>query len=83
MVIRDIVIVIGVCLKKHSISVCFNRLNLVQQGYEHTESSVRKASVFCLVAIYAVIGEDLKPHLGQLPSSKVCFFVFVFFPFLS
>lgn len=41
------------------------------QGYEHTESSVRKASVFCLVAIYAVIGEDLKPHLGQLPSSKL------------
>uniref|UniRef100_A0A2K6R9N2 CLIP-associating protein 1 n=1 Tax=Rhinopithecus roxellana TaxID=61622 RepID=A0A2K6R9N2_RHIRO len=42
------------------------------QGYDNTESSVRKASVFCLVAIYSVIGEDLKPHLAQLTGSKVC-----------
>uniref|UniRef100_A0A672MHV0 CLIP-associating protein 1-like n=1 Tax=Sinocyclocheilus grahami TaxID=75366 RepID=A0A672MHV0_SINGR len=35
------------------------------QGYDNTESSVRKASVFCLVAIYSVIGEELKPHLAQ------------------
>ncbi|XP_041867298.1 CLIP-associating protein 2 isoform X18 [Melanotaenia boesemani] len=41
------------------------------QGYDNSESSVRKACVFCLVAIYAVIGEDLKPHLGQLSSSKL------------
>uniref|UniRef100_A0A8D0ACE2 Cytoplasmic linker associated protein 1a n=1 Tax=Sander lucioperca TaxID=283035 RepID=A0A8D0ACE2_SANLU len=41
------------------------------QGYDNTESSVRKASVFCLVAIYSVIGEDLKPHLAQLTGSKV------------
>uniref|UniRef100_A0A8C5DV87 TOG domain-containing protein n=1 Tax=Gouania willdenowi TaxID=441366 RepID=A0A8C5DV87_GOUWI len=41
------------------------------QGYDNSESSVRKACVFCLVAIYAVIGEDLKPHLSQLSSSKV------------
>ncbi|XP_067837211.1 CLIP-associating protein 2 isoform X3 [Heptranchias perlo] len=40
-------------------------------GYDNTESSVRKASVFCLVAIYSVIGEDLKPHLGQLTGSKM------------
>uniref|UniRef100_A0A8C5XR39 CLIP-associating protein 1 n=1 Tax=Microcebus murinus TaxID=30608 RepID=A0A8C5XR39_MICMU len=40
------------------------------QGYDNTESSVRKASVFCLVAIYSVIGEDLKPHLAQLTGSK-------------
>uniref|UniRef100_A0A2I3GNL2 Cytoplasmic linker associated protein 1 n=1 Tax=Nomascus leucogenys TaxID=61853 RepID=A0A2I3GNL2_NOMLE len=39
------------------------------QGYDNTESSVRKASVFCLVAIYSVIGEDLKPHLAQLTGS--------------
>ncbi|XP_075870061.1 CLIP-associating protein 1a isoform X8 [Nelusetta ayraudi] len=41
------------------------------QGYDNTESSVRKASVFCLVAIYSVIGEDLKPHLAQLTGSKM------------
>ncbi|XP_061535758.1 CLIP-associating protein 1-like isoform X7 [Phycodurus eques] len=41
------------------------------QGYDDTESSVRKASVFCLVAIYAVIGEELKPYLSQLTGSKM------------
>ncbi|XP_056294902.1 CLIP-associating protein 1a isoform X19 [Pseudoliparis swirei] len=41
------------------------------QGYDNTESSVRKASVFCLVAIYSVIGEDLKPHLALLTGSKM------------
>ncbi|XP_049609670.1 CLIP-associating protein 1 isoform X4 [Syngnathus scovelli] len=41
------------------------------QGYDDTESSVRKASVFCLVAIYAVIGEELKPFLSQLTGSKM------------
>ncbi|CAJ1084048.1 CLIP-associating protein 2 isoform X36 [Xyrichtys novacula] len=41
------------------------------QGYDNSESSVRKACVFCLVAIYTVIGEDLKPHLSQLSSSKL------------
>uniref|UniRef100_A0A2R9CJW6 Cytoplasmic linker associated protein 1 n=1 Tax=Pan paniscus TaxID=9597 RepID=A0A2R9CJW6_PANPA len=48
------------------------------QGYDNTESSVRKASVFCLVAIYSVIGEDLKPHLAQLTGSKVyCLLVLI------
>lgn len=32
---------------------------------------MRKASVFCLVAIYSVIGEELKPYLAQLTGSKV------------
>ncbi|XP_056611251.1 CLIP-associating protein 1a isoform X18 [Triplophysa dalaica] len=41
------------------------------QGYDNTESSVRKASVFCLVAIYSVIGEELKSHLAQLTGSKM------------
>ncbi|XP_071356195.1 CLIP-associating protein 2 isoform X17 [Trachinotus anak] len=41
------------------------------QGYDNSESSVRKACVFCLVAIHAVIGEELKPHLSQLSSSKL------------
>ncbi|XP_069472823.1 CLIP-associating protein 1 isoform X22 [Ambystoma mexicanum] len=41
------------------------------QGYDNAESSVRKASVFCLVAVYSVIGEELKPHLAQLTGSKM------------
>ncbi|XP_051913381.1 CLIP-associating protein 1-like isoform X8 [Hippocampus zosterae] len=41
------------------------------QGYDDTESGVRKASVFCLVAVYAVIGEELKPFLSQLTGSKM------------
>ncbi|KAG9355551.1 hypothetical protein JZ751_000389 [Albula glossodonta] len=41
------------------------------QGYDNSESSIRKACVFCLVAIYSVIGEDLKPHLSQLSGSKL------------
>uniref|UniRef100_A0A8C2AIZ2 Cytoplasmic linker associated protein 1 n=1 Tax=Cyprinus carpio TaxID=7962 RepID=A0A8C2AIZ2_CYPCA len=50
---------------------CHKEMNVcVFQGYDNTESSVRKASVFCLVAIYSVIGEDLKPHLQQLTGSK-------------
>ncbi|XP_040820518.1 CLIP-associating protein 2 isoform X8 [Ochotona curzoniae] len=41
------------------------------QGYDNSESSVRKACVFCLVAVHAVIGEELKPHLSQLTGSKM------------
>ncbi|XP_078544443.1 CLIP-associating protein 2 isoform X15 [Lissotriton helveticus] len=41
------------------------------QGYDNSESSVRKACVFCLVAIYAIIGDELKPHLSQLTGSKM------------
>ncbi|XP_069862657.1 CLIP-associating protein 2 isoform X47 [Dipodomys merriami] len=41
------------------------------QGYDNSESSVRKACVFCLVAVHAVIGDELKPHLSQLTGSKM------------
>uniref|UniRef100_A0A8C5PNE5 Cytoplasmic linker associated protein 2 n=1 Tax=Leptobrachium leishanense TaxID=445787 RepID=A0A8C5PNE5_9ANUR len=41
------------------------------QGYDNSESSVRKACVFCLVAIHSIIGDDLKPHLSQLTGSKM------------
>ena len=50
---------------------CLTLFRLLLQGYDNTESSVRKASVFCLVAIYSVIGEELKPYLAQLTGSKV------------
>ncbi|XP_060036507.1 CLIP-associating protein 2 isoform X27 [Erinaceus europaeus] len=41
------------------------------QGYDNSESSVRKTCVFCLVAVHAVIGDELKPHLSQLTGSKM------------
>ncbi|XP_029104127.1 CLIP-associating protein 2 isoform X3 [Scleropages formosus] len=40
-------------------------------GYDNSESSVRKACVFCLVAIHSVLGDELKPHLTQLSGSKL------------
>ena len=46
--------------------------SLLFQGYDNQESSVRKASVFALVALNAIIGEDLKPYLLELNGSKVC-----------
>lgn len=42
------------------------------QGYDNSESRVRKASVFCLVAVYLVVGDELRPHLSKLSGSKVC-----------
>jgi len=44
---------------------------LLKVGYDNQESSVRKASVFCLVAIYIAIGEELRPHLNELNGSKM------------
>lgn len=41
------------------------------KGYEDNESSVRKASVFCLVSIYMVVGEALREYLSDLNGSKV------------
>ena len=43
----------------------------VVKGYCHTESSVRKTSVFCLVAIHAVVGEKIREYLSKLTSSQV------------
>lgn len=41
------------------------------QGYDDSDSRVRKASVFCLVNIYMAVGEGLRPYLTELNSSKV------------
>ena len=41
------------------------------QGYDNGESSVRKASVFCLVALHQIVGDDLRTHLTALSGSKV------------
>jgi len=56
-----------------SINLRFTYLlyGLTVQGYDNSESSVRKAAVFCLVAVYLVVGEELRPHLAPLSTSKV------------
>ena len=44
---------------------------ILSQGYRHEESSIRKASVFCLVEVHGIVGEDLRPFLSVLTSSQV------------
>jgi CLIP-associating protein 1/2 len=46
-------------------------LNALLIAWDSPHSPVRKASVFCLVSVYMVIGESLRPHLNNLSSSKV------------
>ena len=41
------------------------------QAYDNVESSVRKASVFCMVALHQLAGESLQPHLSSLNGSKL------------
>nr|KAG5707128.1 hypothetical protein BaRGS_011839 [Batillaria attramentaria] len=40
------------------------------EGYDDSDSRVRKAAVFCLVNIYMQVGEALRPYLSDLNSSK-------------
>ncbi|KAH7951660.1 hypothetical protein HPB52_011145 [Rhipicephalus sanguineus] len=41
------------------------------KAYDHNESSVRKAAVFCMVTLHGVVGSDLmKPHLASLTGCK-------------
>ena len=45
---------------------------LLLQAYDNVESSVRKASVFCIVAIHQLVGEGaIQPHLECLNGSKM------------
>ena len=46
-------------------------LNCLLVAWDSPHSPVRKASVFCLVSLYMIIGENLRPHLSGLSSSKV------------
>jgi len=42
------------------------------QGYENPDSSVRKATVYCLVSLHKVFGEqELLPYLSNLSSAKL------------
>ncbi|XP_064644239.1 CLIP-associating protein 1-like isoform X4 [Lineus longissimus] len=38
---------------------------------DHDESAMRKASVFCLVAAYMIVGEEMRPYLDDLTGSKL------------
>lgn len=50
----------------------FSFLNLIFfQAYDNVESSVRKASVFCMVALHQLVGDQLQPHLKCLNGSKL------------
>ena len=44
---------------------------LPRQAYDNVESSMRKASVFCIVSLHQLAGEDLQPHLESLTGSKL------------
>ncbi|KAJ6224538.1 hypothetical protein RDWZM_003083 [Blomia tropicalis] len=41
------------------------------QAYDNKESAVRKATVFCLVAIYGAVGETMNSYLNSLTSCKM------------
>ncbi|CAN7983080.1 unnamed protein product, partial [Ixodes hexagonus] len=42
------------------------------KAYDHNESSVRKAAVFCMVTLHGVVGsESMKPHLASLTGCKL------------
>eukprot|EP00795_Rhopilema_esculentum_P014391 gene14391-5442_t len=49
-----------------------NVTSALLKGYDHSESTVRKASVFCLVAIHNLVGENvLFQYLQELNGSKL------------
>jgi CLIP-associating protein 1/2 len=41
------------------------------RAYDNVESSVRKASVFCMVGLHQMVGDQLQPHLASLNGSKL------------
>merc|ERR1712029_1078670 len=42
------------------------------KAYDNVESSVRKASVFCMVSLHQLVGDgSLQPHLSSLNGSKL------------
>lgn len=41
------------------------------KAYDNVESSVRKASVFCMVSLHQLVGDSLQPHLASLNGSKL------------
>ncbi|MPC67896.1 CLIP-associating protein 2 [Portunus trituberculatus] len=44
----------------------------LKEAYDNKESCVRKASVFCMVALHNAVGEEaMVPHLEALTGSKL------------
>ena len=41
------------------------------QAYDNPESAVRKAAVFCMVAIHGVVADAMNPYLSSLNGSKM------------
>merc|ERR1712223_817655 len=60
---------------KESRDVVISHLGDIMPGllraYDNVESSVRKASVFCMVALHQLVGDELQPHLSSLNGSKL------------
>ena len=40
-------------------------------AWDSQHSAIRKASVFCLVSLYMIVGEELRAHMKNLSASKV------------
>ena len=53
------------------LQIFFFQNSLFFQAYDNVESSVRKASVFCMVALHQLVGDQLQPHLKCLNGSKL------------
>ena len=44
---------------------------LSEQAYDNAEIAVRKATVFCMVAIYGAVGEVMNSYLNSLSAIKM------------
>lgn len=54
-------------------AVSFHFIYFVQhftQAYDSVECAVRKATVFCMVAIYGAVGEVMNTYLTELSTCK-------------
>ena len=64
-----------VCDNPENKPAVFDNLSEIMPGllksYDNVESSVRKASVFCMVNLHQMVGEELQPHLETLNGSKL------------
>lgn len=52
-------------------SVLSDIVPVLVKAYDNSDSSVRKASVFCLVSIHSIVGEEIKEFLDDLSGSKM------------
>ena len=59
------------CLCQYNYYFCCYHHDHHHQGYEDSMSAIRKDSVFTLVRIYLLVGDELKPYLKDMSNSKV------------